>query len=272
MSDVLGNSIGNMGEGSKNAKQMKLINNGKDPKEIDPRNKLNELTNIEKTNFEKYFQMGLAENNPSGVKINEELSIGFFKGKCTNIAKSLLGKLLINKTPEGIAGGIIVETEAYLGKNDPACHLSNGLTKRNGPFFEGSGTIYIFKIHRYNNLNVISEYNSHPECILIRAIEPTYGLKLMKKRRGTDELMDLTTGPGRLTEALGIIKEKSNNKKINTGTIFIFNTSLTNFDTASTTRIGISKATDWPLRYCIKNNPFVSRKAKKEKTFVSFNE
>lgn len=258
--------------GSKNAKQVKLVNNAKDPKEIDPHNKLNEFTNIERTNFKKYFQIGLAENSPLGVKITEELSIDFFKGKCTDLAKSLLGKLLINKTPEGIAGGIIVETEAYLGKNDPSCHLSNGLTKRNGPFYNGSGTIYIFKIHRYNNLNVISEYNSHPECTLIRAIEPTHGLKLMKKRRGTDELLNLTTGPGKLTEAFGITKEKLNNKKINTSMISIFNTNLTNFDTVSTTRIGISKATDWPLRYYIKNNPFVSRKSKKEKTFVSFNE
>lgn len=257
---------------NKNAKQIKLTNNAGDPEEMDPNHKLNEFNDIEGINFEEYFQTRLAENNPLGVKITEELPVGFFEGKCTNIAKSLLGKLLINKTPEGIAGGIIVETEAYLGKNDPACHLSNGLTKRNGPFYQGRGTIYIFKLHRYNNLNVISEYNSHPECILVRAIEPTHGLKLMKIRRGTDELMDLTTGPGKLTEALGITKEKSNNKKINTGTIFIFNTNLTNFDTVSTTRIGISKAMDWPLRYYIKNNPFVSRKSKKEETFGSFNE
>ena len=235
--------------GNKNAKQMKSVNNAKDPKD---------------------FQIGLAENNPLEVKVTEDLSISFFKGKCTDIAKSLLGKLLITKAPEGIAGGIIVETEAYLGKKDPSCHLSNGLTKRNGPFYNGSGTIYVFKIHRYNNLNFISEYNSHPECTLIRAIEPTHGLKLMKKRRGTDELLNLTTGPGKLTEALGITKEKSNNKKINTNMISIFNTNLTNFDTVSATRIGISKATDWPLRYYIKNNPFVSRKSKKEKTFVSF--
>ncbi len=200
------------------------------------------------------------QNNPTEVKIFEELSIDFFKGKCTDIAKSLLGKLLLNKTEEGIAGGIIVETEAYLGKNDPACHLSNGLTKRNRPFYKGKGTIYVFKIHRYNNLNVISEYNSHPECILIRAIEPTHGLELMKKRRGTDNLIKLATGPGKLTESLGITKENANNKKLHSSMISFYNTNLINFDTIITTRIGISKAVDWPLRYCIDNNPFISKK------------
>jgi DNA-3-methyladenine glycosylase len=218
---------------------------------------------------ENYVQRGRAGDNPSEVKLNKELSITFFKGKCTDIAKSLLGNVLITKTPEGIAGGIIVETEAYLGMNDPACHLSHGVTKRNESFYNGSGTLYIFKIHRYNNLNVISEYNSHPECILLRALEPTHGLELMKRRRGTDTITDLTTGPGKLTDALGITKEESNNKRINTGTIFIFTTTITNVDTVTTTRIGISKATDWPLRYYIKNNPFVSKNSKKETTVVS---
>lgn len=258
--------------GCRNAKRMGLINNRRDPRERDPSNKLDELANIERTDIEKYFQIGLAENNALEVKINEKLTIGFFKGKCTNIAKSLIGKLLINEEAEGIAGGVIVETEAYLGKNDPACHFSNGLTKRNRPFYNGGGTIYVFKIHRYNNLNVISEYNSHPECILIRAIEPTHGLVLMKKRRGIDKLMNLTTGPGKLTEALGITKEKSNDKKINNSKVSFYNTSLTNIDIITTNRIGISKAVDWPLRYLIKDNPFVSMKPKKENIFAPFDE
>jgi DNA-3-methyladenine glycosylase (3mg) len=210
-----------------------------------------------------------SKKSESEVKLHEELSFAFFKGKCTDIAKRLLGKALITRTPEGIAGGIIVETEAYLGMNDPACHLSHGVTKRTESFCNGSGTLYIFKIHRYNNLNVISEYNAHPECILLRAIEPTHGLALMKRRRGTDTITDLTTGPGKLTEALGITKEASNNKRINTGTIFLVNTAITNVDMVTTTRIGISKATDWPLRYYIKNNPFVSKSTKKERAVGS---
>jgi len=212
------------------------------------------------------------QNNPTELKIFEELSINFFKGRCIDIAKKLLGKLLVNKTEEGITGGIIIETEAYLGRNDPACHISNGYTKRNKPFFKGKGTIYVFKIHRYNNLNVISEYNSHPECILIRAIEPTHGIELMKKRRGTDDLFKLANGPGKLTEALGITKENTNNKKIHDNTISFYNTNLRNFNTIITTRIGISKAADWPLRFCIADNVFISKKLKNNDTSVSFKE
>lgn len=213
---------------------------------------------------------GLVENNSSRVKIYGELSLDFFRGRCTNISKNLLGKLLINKTTEGITGGIIVETEAYVGKKDPACHLSNGFTKRNAPFHNGKGTIYVFKIHRFSNLNVISEYNSDPGCILIRAIEPTHGLELMKRRRKTHDLIRLTNGPGKLTEALGITKENYNNKKIDNSTISFYNTNFKNFDTITTTRVGISQARDWPLRYCIKDNPFVSKKSKKKNVIGSF--
>lgn len=255
---------------NKSDSPLKLIYDREDVKEVDSYNKLNYITHIEKTKIDEYFQGGLVENNPSNVKIYRELSLDFFKGKCTNIAKNLLGKLLINKTSEGITGGIIVETEAYIGKNDPACHLSNGFTKRNTPFYNGKGTIYVFKIYRYSNLNIISEYNSYPECILIRAIEPTHGLELMKKRRKTDELMKLTNGPGKLTEALGITKENYNNKKLYNSMISFYNTNLKNFDTITTTRIGISQARDWPLRYYIKDNPFVSKKSKKKNVFVSF--
>lgn len=187
------------------------------------------------------------------------LTSDYFEGKCTDLAQDFIGKLLLHRTSEGMAGGIIVETEAYLGANDPACHLASGRTKRTKPFFGGKGTIYVFKIYRHSNLNIITECNSHPECILIRALEPTHGIKLMKKRRGTENLTELTTGPGKLTEALGITKENLNNTPLDDCPMEIRKTNFSDFEVIRTGRVGLSTAEDWPLRYTMRDNEFLSK-------------
>lgn len=204
----------------------------------------------------------------SGLKsfiIEKELGESYFKGRCIDIAKDLVGKLLLCRRPRGVSGGIIVETEAYLGEKDPACHLSNGKTKRTIPFLKGAGTVYIFKIYKHNNLNIITEYNSHPECVLIRAIHPTHGLEIIRGRREIDDFKNLSNGPGKLTEALGITKEEFNNTKIKKSSISMFETDLEP-NIAITSRIGISKAMDWPLRYCFEENPFLSKISKEKKS------
>lgn len=191
--------------------------------------------------------------------IGTELTSHDFVGKCTELAKSLIGDFLFYNSQDGLSGGRIVETEAYLGANDPACHLSSGRTKRTKPFFGGKGTIYVFKIYRYNNLNIISEYKSHPECILIRAIEPTHGIDLMKERRGTTHLTELTTGPGKMTEALGITKGNLNDTPLDESSLTIRRGESDDFEVTQTGRIGLSKAEGWPLRYAMKDNDYLSK-------------
>lgn len=191
--------------------------------------------------------------------IGEEVSTSFFDGRCVDIAESLIGNLLVHETEAGLTGGIIVETEAYLGKDDPACHLSYGRTERNKPFFTGKGTIYVFKIYHYNNLNFISEYKSQPECILIRALQPTHGIDVMKRRRGTQDVAELTTGPGKLSQALDITKSQLNNTKLETSPLSVLETDLDEYTVSRTSRVGISQAEDWPLRYCMEKNNYISQ-------------
>lgn len=202
----------------------------------------------------------LLSNIPQSTLPDEDpLTSDYFEGQCIDLAESLVGKLLLHRTSEGVTGGIITETEAYLGKDDPSCHLSSGRTDRNTPFYSGKGTIYVFKIYRHHNLNIITEYGSYPECILIRALEPAVGIELMQERRGREALDELTTGPGKLTEALGIKKERINNTPLEGSNLEIYDTDVTDFSVSRSDRIGISEAEEWPLRFCMEESEFISK-------------
>ncbi len=192
--------------------------------------------------------------------LQDPISEEFFYGRGTDIAKELVGKFLINKEPD--CGGVIVETEAYLGENDPSCHFAKSGEHRKKIFRKGAGTFYVYKIHTHNCMNIISEYNGNPEGVLIRAIKPVKGIEEMKKRRGWDDLEKLASGPGKLTEALRISKETHNGEKVLESPVNIYNTDLKPEIEASS-RIGISKATDWPARYSLKDSKYVSKPVKK---------
>ncbi len=196
--------------------------------------------------------------NIKGISV-KELPSNFFKGKSADIAKKLLGKLLIRDNNGKISGGLIVETEAYLGRNDPSCHSSRGLTKRTEPFFKGAGTMYVFRSRHHCCFNMITEHRKQGEGILIRALEPLIGIKDMKRNRGNKPIEKLANGPGNICKALQITAEMSG-KKLGNG-VYILNTSLKE-DVVATRRIGISKAVDWPLRFVVKDSKFVSKKMK----------
>ena len=127
----------------------------------------------------------------------------FFNQPTIDLAKSLLGKYLVF----GNLKGIIVETEAYLGYNDPGCHASRGQTLRNAPMFGPAGNIYVYLIYgMYYCFNIVSGKIGEGEAVLIRALEPIEGIPLMQKRRKTTKLENLCSGPGKLTQAFGITK------------------------------------------------------------------
>jgi DNA-3-methyladenine glycosylase len=186
------------------------------------------------------------------------MNTDFFKQSTTDVAKQLLGKVLKVETFEGIASGIIVETEAYL-HNDPAAHSFRGPNLKNASLFKQAGTVYIyFTYGMYYCFNVATNIEGIGEGVLIRAIEPIQGLSLMKKRRGIDDLKNLTNGPAKLVIALGI-KKDMNGTTIGEQ-IKIENSDSKGFDIVETVRVGISKAQEEKLRFYIKDNPYVSKK------------
>ncbi|MFB6159010.1 MAG: DNA-3-methyladenine glycosylase [Candidatus Nanohalobium sp.] len=199
--------------------------------------------------------MGLELSTGRSFEVGSELGPEFFRERCHVVAESLVGKLLVNEV-DGVAG-VIVETEAYMGEDDPACHLSNGDTERNQVFFKGPGTVYVFVIHGHDNLNFITEHRGHPGGVLIRAVEPVKEVEKMKKRRGKTG-KKLTDGPGKLTEAFNISKKQHNGQSIDKSPITVRETSL-ELETAKTERIGISDAEHWELRYIAEENRYVSK-------------
>ena len=130
----------------------------------------------------------------------------FYRQSALVVARELIGKKLICHTIEGITGGIIIEAEAYMGAIDAAAHsYKNRRTKRTEAMFSDGGHAYIYLIYgMYLCFNVSANLKDVPEAVLIRALEPTDGIELMQRRRNKQSLKDLCSGPGKLTQAMGI--------------------------------------------------------------------
>jgi DNA-3-methyladenine glycosylase len=133
----------------------------------------------------------------------------FYDRPTLTVAEALLGKVLVHRTARGTAAGMIVETEAYIGEDDPACHAAPGPTARNAPLYGRPGIAYVYLNYGIHYLvNAVTEAEGRPAAVLIRALEPIEGLGLMKKRRAragrSVDDHDLCRGPGNLTRALGI--------------------------------------------------------------------
>lgn len=194
----------------------------------------------------------------------EPLSSDFFQISTLELAKNLLGCMIIKETAEGIASGYIVETEAYLGPNDRAAHsYGNRRTKRTEIMFGEAGSIYTYMMHTHTLVNVVSGPLEIPEAILIRAVQPYTGLDLMKKRRGMDNLRNLTNGPGKLTKALGITMNDYG-KSFSRPPLYITSGTVPD-DISIGPRIGIDntgEAKDYPYRFWITGNSFVSHHRK----------
>jgi len=187
-----------------------------------------------------------------------KLSRKFYSGDTKTVAKELLGKILVHETKEGTIKGKIVETEAYLGINDPGAIGFRRVKNIPESLLKSPGHTFVY--FTYGNhwmLNVIAK-KSLLGAVLIRALEPLEGIELMKKRRGIDEIKNLTNGPGKLTNALRI--NKSHDSLDLTGDDLFIEDHKENFDVVKTTRIGLSKGKEKLLRFYIKDNEFVSKK------------
>jgi DNA-3-methyladenine glycosylase len=176
------------------------------------------------------------------------------------VARELLGMTLVRQDDEGVTAGRIVETEAYLAQNDPAAHSARGKTRSNASMFASPGTAYVYPIHSRYCVNVVTEAENVGSAVLIRAIEPTEGSDLMRRRRGKERLTDLTRGPARLCEAMAINRDLDGLDLTTGPPIWITESgfSPTANEIGESVRIGVTSAQELPLRFFIIGNKFVS--------------
>ncbi len=138
------------------------------------------------------------------AKLNQK----FFRQKTERVARDLLGKILVRHVGKKTLAGMIVETEAYIGPHDLASHASCGRTERTSTMFRDAGHWYVYMVYGfYYCLNIVTEEKEYPAAVLIRALEPLEGIERMKKYRRTDDIKNLTSGPGKLAQALKINKK-----------------------------------------------------------------
>ena len=172
----------------------------------------------------------------------------FYARPTLDVARALIGKVLVHDTPAGSAAGVIVETEAYIGESDPACHAAPGPTARNAPLYGPPGIAYVYLNYGIHYLvNAVTEAEGWPAAVLIRALEPLEGEPLMRRRRarGTARRAlefsgaELCRGPGNLTRALGI-SLRQNLLDFTDGPLRIEDRGLPRRDVAWTPRIGIN--------------------------------
>ncbi len=174
------------------------------------------------------------------------------------IARRLLGKILVCETDAGITSGIIVETEAYLSSGDPASHSARGKTKRNACMFGPPGTSYIYISYGVHYcMNVVCQPAGIGEAVLIRALEPVEGIELMRSRRGHRPEKELTNGPGKLCQAMGI-DLALNGHDLALPPLYLLD-GPPPAQIGCSGRIGISVGRDLPLRFYVVGNKFVSR-------------
>lgn len=191
----------------------------------------------------------------------QPLEKDFYQQPTLELAQSLLGCLLVKETPEGMAAGYIVETEAYIGPGDRAAHsFNNRRTKRTEIMFGEAGLVYTYSMHTHCLVNVVSGNIDQPEAILIRAVEPSIGIELMDQRRKVQERKNLTNGPGKLTKALGITMDDYG-RRFYEPPLYIAKGFQPN-SISNGKRIGIEnsgEAKDYPWRFWVTENKFISR-------------
>ena len=175
-----------------------------------------------------------------------------------DLAKALIGCVLVRESAEGRCAGRIVETEAYL-IGDPASHAFRGKSRRNASMFLPPHRAYVYKIYGTSFcVNVTSERKDEGAAVLVRALEPVEGLELMERRRGTASARDLCRGPGRLCQALAIDGELDGVDLLHSRELWLGAASGVPQRIGISRRIGISKAAHRRLRFFERGNPFVS--------------
>jgi DNA-3-methyladenine glycosylase len=193
----------------------------------------------------------------------------FYEPSSAVVAPRLLGHLLVRNAPDGVMAAVIVETEAYL-VGDPACHGFPGETPRNRSMYGPPGHAYVYFIYgNYWCVNAVCCPKGCAEAILIRAVEPVSGIELMRRRRPVQQQTELTNGPAKLCAAMSIDRTLDSADLCDTSSgLWIARHPthkkflLTRSPMITTTRIGITKAADMPLRFYLKASAWISKRSK----------
>lgn len=191
----------------------------------------------------------------------------FYSGDVVEVAKALLGKIFVKNDSKTPLAGMIVEVEAYHGDFDQAAHSFRGKTKRTEVMFRKGGYLYVyFTYGAHYCCNVVTGKEGQGTAVLIRALEPISGIEKMvrnrfgRKLRSESEIYNLTSGPGKVCRAFGIDRSYSG-IDLSGDIIFILqNKKINDKQIGISARIGITKSTELPWRFYIKNNPYLSRK------------
>ncbi len=195
---------------------------------------------------------------------DDKLPREFYTRDALTVAEDLLGKYLVSRKEEGRTAGMIVETEAYKGEEDPASHAFSGeKTERTKVQFEEGGRAYVYLIYGlYHCFNVVTGKEGEPGSVFVRALEPVQGEDIMRKRRGLKDKKskkEFTNGPGKLCMAMGINKKMSG-KDLGGEELFV-SRSEKEIEVKTAERINIDyagEAKKWPWRFFVKGNPYVS--------------
>src|SRR5437773_3142235 len=193
-----------------------------------------------------------------------KLPRAFYDRATLDIARDLLGKVLVHNRRGVVTTGAIVEVEAYIGESDPACHAAPGPTRRNAPLYGPPGHAYVYLNYGIHALvNVVTEARGSPAAILIRALDPIEGVDVMRRRRGRAmrNLHDLCRGPGNLTLAMGITLAE-NRLDLLGDRLFVEDRGIGVGPIAWGPRIGIAVGTEQPWRAYVAEHPAVSKPSK----------
>lgn len=195
------------------------------------------------------------------IETGAPLPPAFYARPAREVAPLLIGKLLRSSIGGIETAGRIVETEAYIGPDDPACHAAEriGRTARNQAMFGPPGTAYVFLSYGIHwCLNAVTDHEDFPAAVLIRALEPVQGLDAMRARRGVRD-RELARGPGRLAQALGIAGAIDGHP-LHLPPLTVHDAPPVDpADIEHGARIGITRAADWPLRFTLRGSAWVSR-------------
>lgn len=203
-----------------------------------------------------YTQTSMKDTAPTISAL--PLPRAFYLRPTAEVARDLLGKVLVHRTAAGEAAGRIVEVEAYLGQDDAASHAFRGPTPRARIMYEEGGRAYVyFSYGTHWCMNVVTEPRGRAGAVLVRALEPVLGIDIMKERRLREAVLDLCSGPGKLAQALGI-GAAENGADLVRSSLFL-RAGAPPREVAVSKRIGITRNAEAPLRFFEAGNPFVSR-------------
>lgn len=188
------------------------------------------------------------------------LRTSFFNRPTLTVARDLLGTILVRQLKRHILSGQIVETEAYLGEDDPASHAFGGRTPRNQIMYGLPGHAYIYFIYgNHHCLNFVTEQEGYPAAVLVRALHPLSGVEIMQQNRGRVSIENLTNGPGKLCQALQI-DGTLNGISLGSEQLYLLERREQPKNIAVSARIGVSQGRNNKWRFFLKNDPYVSNR------------